>query len=78
MTDRTCQKWFVKFRAGDFSLGDAPQSGRLVEVDRDQIETFIENNQCYTTQKIGNILKISKSRVENNLHQLSYVNRFDV
>ena len=28
-TDQTCQKWFVKFRAGDFSPdGDAPWSGR--------------------------------------------------
>ena len=35
--DRTCQKWFVKFRAGDFSLDDAPWSGRPVEVDSDQM-----------------------------------------
>ena len=32
MTDRMCQKWFVKFRAGDFSLDDAPRSARPVEV----------------------------------------------
>ena len=25
MTDQTCQKWFVKFCAGDFSLDNAPQ-----------------------------------------------------
>ena len=31
-----------------------------VEVD-DQTETLIENNECYTTQARGNILKISKS-----------------
>ena len=24
MTDPMCQKWFVKFHAGDFSLKDAP------------------------------------------------------
>ena len=24
VTDQTCQKWFVKFCAGDFSLDDAP------------------------------------------------------
>ena len=24
-TDWMCQKWFVKFRAGDFFLDDAPQ-----------------------------------------------------
>ena len=32
VTDRTCQKWFVKFCAGDFSLDDAPRSGRPAEV----------------------------------------------
>ena len=78
MTDRTCQKWFAKFRAGDFLLDNALWSGRPVEVDSDQIETLIENNQRYTTRKIADILTISKSSVENHLHQLGYVNRFDV
>ena len=50
MTDQPCQKWFVKFHAGDFSLDDAPWSGRLVKVDSDQIETLIENNQSSTMQ----------------------------
>ena len=31
---------FVKFCAGDFSLDDALQSGRPVEVDSDQTETL--------------------------------------
>ena len=76
--DRMYQKWFAKFRAGDFSLDDAPRSGRPAEVDRDQIETFIENDQRYTTQEIANILIISKSSIDNHLHQLGYVNCFDV
>ena len=44
VTDLTCQKWFAKFHAGDFSLDDAPRSGRSVEVDSDQIEVLIEIN----------------------------------
>ena len=51
--------WFAKFRAGDFSLDYAPRSGRPIEVD--QIETFIEKNQCYTTWEIANIFQLSKS-----------------
>ena len=52
----------MKFRSGDFSLDDdALRAGRPVEVDSDQIETLIENNQRYTTWKMANILKISKS-----------------
>ena len=61
VTDQMCQKWFVKFCAGDFLLDDAPQSGRPVEVDSNQTETLIENNQCYTTWEIADILKMSKS-----------------
>ena len=78
MTDQTCQKWFVKFCAGDFSLDDSPGSGTPVEVDSDQIETLIENNQRCATWEIADILKLSKSSVENHFHQLGYVNCFDV
>ena len=56
-----CQKWFAKLCAGDFSLDDAPWSGRPVEVDSDQIKTLTENNQHYTTLEIAHILKIPKS-----------------
>ena len=41
VTDQMCQKWFVKFCAGDFSLDDAPRLARIVEVDGDQIKTLI-------------------------------------
>ena len=58
VTDRTCQKWFAKFCAGDLSLEDAPQSGRPVEVDSNQIQTLIEN-QHYTMWEAANILKPS-------------------
>uniref|UniRef100_A0A8C6B8K2 Histone-lysine N-methyltransferase SETMAR n=1 Tax=Monodon monoceros TaxID=40151 RepID=A0A8C6B8K2_MONMO len=58
-------------------LDNAPQTGRPVEVDSDQIETLIENNQHYTMREIADILKISRSSAENHLHQLGYVNRFD-
>ena len=68
----------MKFHAGDFSLDVAPQSCRPVEVDSDQIETFIENSQHYTTQEIADILKVSKSSDENHLHQRGYVNLLDV
>ena len=60
VTDQMCQKWFMKFRAGDFSLDDVPWSGKPDEADSDQIKTLNENNKCYTTQEIADILKIPK------------------
>ena len=52
VTDQMCQKWFAKFHAGDISLDSAPQLGRPVEVDSNQIETLTENHRCYTTQEM--------------------------
>ena len=45
MTDRTCQKWFRKFHARDFSLDDAPWLGRPAEADsgRSEILDFLTN-----------------------------------
>ena len=74
VTDWAYQKWFKKFRAGDVSLDCAPQSGRPVEVDSDQIETLIDNNQCCTTWVIADILKISKSiKVLEKMKNVSFI-----
>ena len=43
VTDRTCQKWFVKFLPGDPSLDGAPCLGRPIKVDNSQINTLTEN-----------------------------------
>ena len=51
VTDQMCQKWFAKICAKEFLLDDAPQLGRAIEVDSDQIETLIEKNQCYPCKR---------------------------
>ena len=50
---------------------------RVDQSDNNQIETLLENTQCYTTREIADILKMSKSSTENHF-QLGYVHRFDI
>ena len=51
-------------------LDNAPWSGKPVEVDSNQIETLTENNQCYSMREAADILKISKSSVQNHFTSL--------
>lgn len=37
VSERTAQKWFAKFRTGDFSVADQKRTGRPSEVDRDRL-----------------------------------------
>ncbi|KAL1139196.1 hypothetical protein AAG570_009255 [Ranatra chinensis] len=78
VTERVCQKWFSRFRSGNFSVQDAPRSGRPTEINSDEVKEMVDTNPRYTTRQIADILKISKSSVENHLHQLSHVSRLDV
>lgn len=75
MNNQICQKWFAKLCPGDFSLNNTFQSIRLVVIDNDHMKTWLENNHNYIA---AIICKISKSNAENQLHQLGYVNHFDV
>jgi histone-lysine N-methyltransferase SETMAR len=78
VNERTCRKWFARFRAGNFYLDDAPRSGRQAEVDDDQIKTLIENNPRNTTRVIAEILKISQTAFVEQLQELGYESRLDV
>ena len=70
-----CQKGFVKFRTRAFLLEDAPQVDQLKLI---AMQLKHQEQQCYMMQEIADVLKISKSSTENQLHQLGYVNHFDV
>ena len=67
-TDWMCQKCFVKFLARDFSLDDAPQSGKQVEVDSNQIKKINwEQSMLYHVGASWHIqnIKINKVIGEN-------------
>jgi len=55
MTDWTCQEWFVKFHAGDFSLDNVPWSNRPIEANSDLIKTLSDNNQLEDSWHTQNI-----------------------
>lgn len=45
LTERQCQRWFARFRSGDFDIKDAPRSGRPTIVDDDKIKAMLKANR---------------------------------
>ena len=71
-----CHIEHVKSGLQSFMLENAAWSGRPVEVDSNQIKTLRTISIIPLRWKLT--FKISKSSLENHLHQLGYVNHFDV
>ncbi|GFX35839.1 transposase [Trichonephila clavipes] len=67
LKQRQRQKWFAKFRSGDFSLKDKKRSCRPVEVDDDLIKALINSDRHCTTCEISDTLHVSHTCNENNL-----------
>ena len=47
VNERTCRRWFAKFRSGDFTLEDKDRTGRPVEFDGTLLEAALEENPSY-------------------------------
>jgi len=78
LTERVCQKWFAKFRSGDFDVNDAPRSGRPTEINSSDVKAIIDENPFQSVREIAATLNISHTSVENHLRQLGYVFRDNV
>ena len=58
IAERTMRKWFARFKTGDFNLEDQERPGKSSTTDEDQIKTLIENDPCYTTCKLAEMLNV--------------------
>jgi len=63
VSERVCQNWFAKFRAGDTTCENRKRSGRPLVIDDDQIKNLIESNPHYTTREIAEIIDVSQKTI---------------
>ena len=57
---RLAQKWFARFRSGNFDVKDAPRVGRPVVENCDKIIKIVETDRHLSIYSIGEELKISQ------------------
>lgn len=78
LTKRVCQKWFARFRSGNFDVEDRPRTGRPTEADNQEIKALVNANPKITTREIANSLNISQPTVVRRLKKIGYVSRLNV
>jgi histone-lysine N-methyltransferase SETMAR len=67
---RTAQRWFNRFKNGNFELDDLPHPGRPLEVDMDVLQQLIEEDPRLTTRCLAERLGCSQITVETHLREL--------
>ena len=77
ISETTCKTWFVKFRSGDFSLSDAPRSGRPTAIVEADLLARVESNRQLTTRELAEDFEVSHTTIENTLHRLGMVSKLN-
>ena len=72
----TCKTWMAKFKKGDFSLQDAPRSGRPMELDLKLLQSTVEEDPYATTRELAAMLGHAQSTVESGLEKIGKVTKF--
>ena len=75
LKERTCQRWFSKFRLGDFGFKKKVKNQKKKKHNLDDIEDKLKENPFSTIREIGFHLNIPKSTVYDYLKDSGKVNK---
>lgn len=77
ISECTVQRWFQKFRVGDFDLEDKEGRGRPSVVDHDHLRALVEDNPRKTTRDFAREVSVDHSTVVRHLEQIGKVKKLD-
>ena len=50
LSERTCQKWFARFKSGDFDLEDQERAGCSKKFEDAELEALLDKDPCQTQE----------------------------
>jgi len=73
--ERTCRRWFTRFKNGDFRLNDEPRVGRPSTLDTEALGAAVAVNPNITIRELSADLKINHSTIHRGLKKLGKLPR---
>lgn len=72
---RMCQKWFARFKSGDFDIEDKERPGQPKKFDDEELEALIEQNASQTIQDLADSLNVTHAAVSKRLKTLGKIQK---
>ena len=69
---RTAERWFSKFRDGNFSLEDTPRSGRPTEFDEDHLEMLVKQDGKQTCRELAKTMASTPMTISRHLKSMGF------
>ena len=67
LAERTCQKWFARFKSGDFGLEDEEHPGRPKKFEDEELEALLGEYCCQTQEELAESLRVTQAAIKKRL-----------
>ena len=75
LAERTCQKWFTRFKSGDFGLEDEEHPEQPKKFEDEELEALLDED-CFQTQKeLAESLGITQAAISKRLKAAGYIQK---
>jgi histone-lysine N-methyltransferase SETMAR len=75
--ERTVQRWFHKFRSGDFNLENEPRGRPEIKIDNDELKVVVEANPSQATRELAARFGVTIPTILDHLKQIGKVKKLD-
>ena len=63
LADRTCQKWFARFKSGDFGLDDEERPGQSKKFEDEELVALLDEDCCQTQKELAGSLEVTQAAI---------------
>ena len=73
LAERTCQKWFTRFKRGDFSLEDNERPRQPKKFEDEELEALLDEYCCQIQDEFAKSLGITQAAISKRLKAAEYI-----
>ena len=73
LDERTGQKWFARFKSGDFGLEDEECPGQPKKFEDKELEALLDEDCCQTQEKLAESLGVTQAAISRRLKAAGYI-----
>ena len=75
LAERTCQKWFARFKSGDFGLEDEKRHGQPKKFEDEELEALLDEDCCQTQEELAKSLGVTLAAISKRLKAAGYIQK---
>lgn len=75
LAERTCQKWFARFKSGNFDLEDEERPGQPKRFEDEELEALLDEDACQTQEELAKSLGVDQATISRRLKALGFIQK---